>query len=75
MNNKYKLVKLTDEGETVKEYKTLKDIAAETKIDIHIIRKINKMSENIQESKRPHNCNKTLYDKIKIYNIKKDYNI
>ena len=37
MNNKYKLVKLTEEGETVKEYKTLKDIAAETKIDIHII--------------------------------------
>ena len=75
MNNKYKLVKITETGEIEKEYKTLNEIANETNIEIHIIRKINKMTENIVDSKRPHHCHKDLYDKIKIYNIKKTYNV
>ena len=75
MNFKYKLVKTLDDGETVKEYKTLKEIADELNVEIHMIRKINKLSENLITSERPHKCHKDLLEKIKIYNIKKDYKI
>lgn len=75
MNFKYKLVKTTEEGESVKEYKTLKEISDELNVEIHMIRKINKLSENQIKSERPHKCHRELLDKIKIYNIKKDYKI
>ena len=75
MNNKYLLVKTTETGVEEKQYKTLKDIAEDLKVEIHMIRKINKLSENTITSKRPHHCHRELLDRIKIYNIKKDYNI
>ena len=75
MNNKYKLLKFTDEGTIEKEYKTLKEIADELNVEIHMIRKINKLSENLIKSERPHKCHRELLEKIKIYNIKKDYKI
>ena len=75
MNFKYRLVKLTTEGQTEKKYKTLKEISDELNVEIHIIRKINKLSENQIKSERPHKCHKELFDKIKIYNIKKEYKI
>lgn len=75
MNFKYKLEKQTDNGVVEKEYKTLKEISNDLNVEIHMIRKINKLSENQIKSERPHKCHKELLDKIKIYNIKKDYKI
>ena len=75
MNNKFRLIKQTDNGEVEKEYKTLKDISIDTGVEIHIIRKINKLTEGRIDSIKPHNSHKELYEKLKIYNIKKTYNI
>ena len=76
MNNKFRLIKQTENGEEVeKEYKTLKEISDELNVEIHIIRKINKLTEGRVDSIKPHNSHKELYDKLKIYNIKKTYNI
>jgi len=75
MNNKFRLIKKTDTGEVEKEYKTLKDISIDTGVEIHIIRKINKLAEGRIDSIKPHNSHKELYEKLKIYNIKKTYNI
>lgn len=75
MNFKYKLVKTTENGETEKEYKTLKEISTDLNVEIYLIRKINKITENLVKNERPHNCHKELFDKVKIYNIKKDYKL
>ena len=53
----------------------LKEISDELNVEIHIIRKINKLTEGRVDSIKPHNSHKELYDKLKIYNIKKTYNI
>ena len=39
MNNKFKLIKQTENGAVEKEYKTLKEISDELNVEIHIIRK------------------------------------
>ena len=75
MNNKFRLIKQTENGAVEKEYKTLKEISDELNVKIHIIRKINKLTEGRVDSIKPHNSHKELYDKLKIYNIKKTYNI
>jgi hypothetical protein len=75
MNNKFRLIKQTDNGEVEKEYKTLKEISDELNVEIHIIRKINKLTEGRVDSIKPHNSHEELYEKLKIYNIKKAYNI
>ena len=75
MNNKFRLIKQTDNGEVEKEYKTLKEISDEINVEIHIIRKINKLTEGRVDSIKPHNSHEELYEKLKIYNIKKTYNI
>ena len=75
MNNKFRLIKQTENGEVEKEYKTLKEISDKLNVEIHIIRKINKLTEGRVDSIKPHNSHKELYDKLKIYNIKKTYNI
>jgi hypothetical protein len=75
MNNKFRLIKKTDIGEVEKEYKTLKEISDDLNVEIHIIRKINKLTEGRIDSIKPHNSHKELYEKLKIYNIKKTYNI
>jgi hypothetical protein len=75
MNNKFRLIKKTDNGEIEKEYKTLKEISDDLNVEIHIIRKINKLTEGRIDSIKPHNSHKELYEKLKIYNIKKTYNI
>jgi hypothetical protein len=75
MNNKFRLIKKTDNGEVEKEYKTLKEISDDLNVEIHIIRKINKLTEGRIDSIKPHNSHKELYEKLKIYNIKKTYNI
>ena len=72
MNNKFRLIKQTENGEVEKEYKTLKEISDELNVEIHIIRKINKLTEGRIDSIKPHNSHKELYDKLKIYNIKKN---
>ncbi len=75
MNNKFRLIKKTDNGEVEKEYKTLKEISDDLNVEIHIIRKINKLTEGRIDSIKPHNSHKELYEKLKIHNIKKTYNI
>jgi len=75
MNNKFRLIKQTDNEEIEIEYKTLKDISIDTGVEIHIIRKINKLTEGRIDSIKPHNSHKELYEKLKIYNFKKTYNI
>ena len=75
MNNKFRLIKQIENGEVEKEYKTLKEISDELNIEIQIIRKINKLTEGRIDSIKPHNSHKELYEKLKIYNIKKTYNI
>jgi hypothetical protein len=75
MNNKFRLIKKTDTGEVEKEYKTLKEISDDLNVEIHIIRKINRLTEGRIDSIKPHNSHKELYEKLKIYNIKKTYNI
>ncbi len=77
MNNKFRLIKKTDNGEVEKEYKTLKEISDDLNVEIHIIRKINKLTERRIDSIKPHNSHKELYEKLKKYNIKKHiiYNI
>jgi hypothetical protein len=75
MNNKFRLIKQTDNGAVEIEYKTLKDISDDLNVEIHIIRKINKLTEGRIDSIKPHNSHKELYEKLKIYNIKKTYNI
>ena len=44
MNNKFRLIKQIETGEVKKEYKTLKEISDELNVEIHIIRKINKLT-------------------------------
>ncbi len=75
MNNKFRLIKQTDNGAVEIEYKTLKEISDDLNVEIHIIRKINKLTEGRIDSIKPHNSHKGLYEKLKIYNIKKTYNI
>ena len=75
MQFKYKLVKSNDDETIEKEYKTLKEIAEDINVEIHLIRKINQLTENRTTSFRPHNVHKELFDKVKIYNLKKDYKI
>ena len=75
MNNKFRLIKQIENGEVEKEYKTLKEISDELNVEIQIIRKINKLTEGRIDIIKPHNFHKELYDKLKIYNIKKTYNI
>ena len=75
MHNKFRLIKQTDNGAVEIEYKTLKDISIDTGDEIHIIRKINKLTEGRIDSIKPRNSHKELYEKLKIYNIKKTYNI
>lgn len=75
MNNKYILTIQSDNGEIKREYKTLTDISNDLNVEIHIIRKINKLTENMVANIKPHTTHKELYEKIKIYNIKKTFNI
>ena len=75
MNNKFRLIKQIENGEVQTDYKTLKEISDDLNVEIHIIRKINKLTEGRANSIKPHNSHKELYDKLKIYNIKKTYNI
>ena len=70
MNYKYRLESINQKEQTVtKEYKTLKDISKELNIELHLIRKINQITI------KPHIRHHEIYNKIKIYNIVKQYNI
>lgn len=71
MNYKYKLVQRKGDIEIAKEYKTLKEISDALDVEIHIVRKINQLTEMRITNLRPHHIHKDIYDNIKIYNIKK----
>lgn len=72
MNPKYMLVAVQDGVETRKEYKTLKDISTELGIEVHLIRKINDLTEQRLENIKAHKRHKELYDNYKIYDIKRE---
>jgi hypothetical protein len=71
MNNKYLLIQTTNGEEKKQEYKTLIEIANDLNVDLHIIRKINHITEGRADHVRPHHGHKNIYETIKIYNIKK----
>lgn len=71
MNYKYKLVQRRGDIEITKEYKTLKEISDALDVEIHLIRKINQLTENRVVNLKPHHIHKDIYENIKIYNIKK----
>jgi hypothetical protein len=71
MVNKYKLVQKINDVETTKEYKTLKEISEALNIELHLVRKNNKITEGRFENKRAHFANRDFFDNYKIYNIKK----
>ena len=74
MNLKYKLEMKNDKNQTIiKDYKTLKEISKELNVEIHLIRKINQLTEERCESIKPHHVHKELFDKLKIYTLKKHY--
>jgi hypothetical protein len=76
MNYKYRLESINQKDQTViKQYKTLKEIAEELNIELHLIRKINQLTEKRCKSVKPHIRHHEIYEKIKIYNIIKEYNI
>ncbi len=77
MNNKFRLIKQTDNGAVEIEYKTLKEISDDLNDEIHIIRKINQLTEGRIDSIKPHNSHKELYEKLKYIILKKHiiYNI
>ena len=50
----------------------LKDVAKDLEIEIHLVRKNNKITEGRTESKRPHHIYRDFFDNTKIYNIKKE---
>jgi hypothetical protein len=71
MENKYRLVQIQDDREVIKEYKTLKQIAEDLDVEIHLIRKINQLTEGRVSNIKPHHTHKELFEKIKIYNVYK----
>ena len=75
MNNKFKLIIATENIEREKEFKTLKEISKDLNVEIHLIRKVNKLTENRANNIKPHNIYKDLYERVKIYNIKKEFNL
>jgi secreted PhoX family phosphatase len=72
MNSRYKMIQTNETGEEfTKEYKTLKDIADDLEMEIHLICKINQLTEGRRESVRAHHTNRDMINNIKIHNIKK----
>ena len=71
MENKYRLVQIQDDREVIKEYRTLKEIAEDLQVEIHLIRKINQLTEGRVANIKPHHTHKELFEKIKIYNVYK----
>lgn len=72
MTNKYRLVKIQNNEEITKEYRTLKEISDGLGIEIHIIRKINHITEGRISHIKPHYIYKDIYETTKIYNITKE---
>lgn len=72
---KYILKKETEGGIVETEYKTLKQISEDLGVELHIIRKINQMTEGRVTSHKPHHTHRDLYNKLQISTIKKTYNI
>ena len=62
---------------TIEQFKTLKEISDKLNIEIHLCRKINHLTDNRQSNIKPHHHQhkEIIYDKVKIYNIKKTYNL
>ena len=77
MNFKFTLRVLNDDGtvKKEKEYKTLREIAKDLKIDYHQVRELNRITEGKVEKKFLHPNLKELSEFIKVYDIKFKLNI
>ncbi len=75
MKARFNLVITKDGVETSKEYTTLKEIAKDLNIEVYIASRINKITENKIKNDRPHPAHKELYEQVKIYNIKQEFNL
>lgn len=72
MSMKYRVVQIDGDNNLIKEYKTLKEVAKDLDIELHLVRKNNKITEGRMESKRPHHIYRDFFNNTKIYNIKKE---
>jgi len=73
MNPKYLLVYTKDNAEVKTEFKTLKEISELLDVEIHLIRKINDITEKRLKNVKPHKRHADIYTTYKIYDIKKEF--
>lgn len=77
MKFKFTLRVLNDDGTVKKEqqYKTLREIAKDLKIDYHQVRELNRITEGKIQKKFLHSTLNELSEYVKIYDIKFKLNI
>jgi hypothetical protein len=70
-NNKFNVVWLNEDGSVNrnKEYKSFREIEADLKLDYHVIRELNKISDGTITRKFLHPNLNIISKKIKIYSI------
>jgi hypothetical protein len=76
MQHKYLVIFTTDENKDVElKFKTFKEMQEQFKLDLHTLQNINGVCEGRIQKKFIHHKNKDIYNRIKIYNIKPNFNI
>jgi hypothetical protein len=76
MQHKYLVIFTTDENKDVElKFKTFKEMQEQFKLDLHTLQNINGVCEGRIKKKFIHHKNKDIYNRIKIYNIKPNFNI
>jgi UDP-2,3-diacylglucosamine pyrophosphatase LpxH len=76
MQHKYLVIFTTDENKDVElKFKTFKEMQEQFKLDLHTLQNINGVCEGRIHKKFIHHKNKDIYNRIKIYNIKPNFNI
>jgi hypothetical protein len=76
MQHKYLVIFTTDENKDVElKFKTFKEMQEQFKLDLHTLQNINGVCEGKIQKKFIHHKNKDIYNRIKIYNIKPNFNI
>lgn len=70
-NNKFNVVWLNEDGteNRSKEYKSFREIEIDLKLDYHVIRELNKISDGIVTRKFLHPNLNIISKKIKIYSV------
>ena len=76
MQHKYLVIFTTDENKDVElKFKTFKEMQEQFKLDLHTLQNINGVCEGRIQKKFIHHKNKDIYNRIKIYNIKPNFDI